>query len=89
MFRIKLIINNLLYLFFYFRKPYSGRKDDRSQYSSNSYDHKKKQDYSDKKEKVPSPNIELKNNKSNAIKDQVEKTKEPEPPKPEEKPNSE
>ncbi len=82
----------LIYFFFKFRKPYSGRKDDRS-YSSNSYDHKpKKQEYSDKKEKanIPTPNIELKNSKSDAIKDQTEKTKEPEPPKPvEEKPNNE
>jgi hypothetical protein len=82
----------LIIFFLKFRKTYSGRKDDRS-YSSNSYDHKpKKQEYSDKKEKanIPTPNIELKNSKSDAIKDQAEKTKEPEPPKPvEEKPNNE
>ena len=51
----------------------------------------KKQEYSDKKEKVniPSPNLAQKNSKTETTKEPAEKAKESMPPKPEEKPKNE
>lgn len=88
-----LFINIYNYYIFIYRKSYqSGKIESRSPYRSNSLEQKtKKQEYSDKKEKVniPSPNLTQKNSKTETIKEPAEKAKESVPPKPEEKPKNE